>query len=181
MTKRLKRLAGALPILVLLLALLPELSLTAYADEAVIYPLWVGDTQVTGENAEDETGERGWSYAADTNTLTLSGIDISTYYTKEDDSAGIWYEGDDALNIVLSSDNTINPSGSDSFDYGIESAANGGIELSGDGSLTVKAFDAGINTEGSGNIVISGGTITATGDDFGGFCHTRIITRRRLE
>ena len=60
-----KRLLSILLSLVMVLGLMPGMSLTALAIDlgsVTTYPLWVGGTQVTSENAADNEGTRGWSY-----------------------------------------------------------------------------------------------------------------------
>lgn len=94
MTKRLKRLAGALPILVLLLALLPGLSLTAYADEAVTFTTIDGGKTATC----DVTVSAPTAYAAykprstdDADALAARQVIFNGYpwYVIEDNSAGV--------------------------------------------------------------------------------------------
>ena len=69
-------------------------------------------------------------------------------------------KGEDTLQIVLSGDNAITGSG-----YGI-SSGKGDIAISGNGSLTADGSMYGICNRGS--IVIKGGTVAATGGDYGG-------------
>jgi len=136
----------------------------------VEYPLWVGGVQVTSANKDDVLGDTDEgatvSYDVYTNTLTLNGADIAAGYTEPgyNSTRGIYYSGNDSLNIVLStdSDNKVGVTGN--VQIGIESSRN--ITISGAGKLTVKGSgnysvgieayaltikDAEINVEGALN------------------------------
>lgn len=121
------------------------------------YPLWVGNTQVNSSIAADTAAHPGWSYAADTNTLSLSGITIETVYK----NTGIYYEGDTPLKIELSSANILNKT--NYLYYGIQCVGDGGVEISGAGSLMLNASSQGIKTKkDTADIVINGGTSIVT-------------------
>ena len=84
--------------------------------QVTAYNVWVGDTQVTEENATDVLGDNTVSYDADTNTLTLSGLNLSDQGHEvaiQSDTvfASVFSQGE--LNIVLAegSTNTISTTG----------------------------------------------------------------------
>ena len=151
-----------LMVCVMLLALLPGAALAA--DN---YDLWVNGVQVTSDNAGDVLGNGTVSYNAQTNTLTLNGAaitipnpaDVHPLY-----EAGIYAGGD--INVVLTGENTISISGQ-RIVAGIH--ANGVMQISGQGSLTINAASTGSEvralstgyTENEAGVVINGGTITA--------------------
>ncbi len=134
------------------------------------YPLWVGGVQVTSANKDDVLGDTDEdatvNYDADTNTLTLNGVDIAKGYDVPNFNyaSGIYYSGNNSLGIVLStdSDNKVGVNGN--VQIGIESSSN--TTISGAGKLTVKGSgnysvgidayaltikDAEINVEGAFN------------------------------
>lgn len=82
------------------------------------------------------SAEKGWSYAEDTNTLTLSNYTGETTEDVEGKSVQIYSEGD--LNIVLEGTNTL----SAASEYGIY--CEGNLSISGKGSLTIVAEDIGV-------------------------------------
>ena len=142
------------------------------------YPLWVGDTQVNDENADNVLGDGTVSYDIVTNTLTLRNATI-TQGTHEKSAIC----GNSDLNIVLEGENTVNAG-----IIGIY--VNGTLAISGSGSLTVNGIDikngdiiisSGTITtskayEGiiANNVTISGGTVTATGDTSGIYAYDNI-------
>ena len=142
------------------------------------YPLWVGDTQVNDENADNVLGDGTVSYDIVTNTLTLRNATI-TQGTHEESAIC----GNSDLNIVLEGENTVNAG-----IIGIY--VNGTLAISGSGSLTVNGIDikngdiiisSGTITtskayEGiiANNVTISGGTVTATGDTSGIYAYDNI-------
>ena len=71
--RKVKKRLSVILILVLILGLMTQVSMTARA-EVTEYPLWGGNVQVT----DAAYSGVGWSYEVGTNTLTLSGISIST-------------------------------------------------------------------------------------------------------
>ena len=116
--------------------------------QVTAYNVWVGDTQVTEENATDVLGDNTVSYDADTNTLTLSGLNLSDQgheVTVQDDIvfASVFSRGD--LNIVLAegSANTISTTEAISNTQVLGVAAMpadgsaGKVSVSGSGSLSV--------------------------------------------
>ena len=129
------------------------------------YPLYVGGTQVTSENASNIDGSNKASYNADSNTLTLKGISIDTGY----DTAGIYYKNNDTpnkpLNVILKGANSIGGSGISTGIYG--DGYYGSFTFSGDGSLSTTGTSIGIGTY-KGNVEIDSGTINACGTDSSG-------------
>lgn len=125
-----------LMVCVMLLALLPGAALAA--DN---YDLWVNGVQVTSDNAGDVLGNGTVSYNAQTNTLTLNGAAITipnSSTVHADYQAGIYAGGD--INVVLTGENTISISGQNIV-AGIH--ANGVMQISGQGSLTINAASTG--------------------------------------
>ena len=77
--------------------------------QVTAYNVWVGNTQVTEENATDVLGDNTVSYDATTNTLTLNGLNLSDQgheATIQDSNifASIFSQGN--LNIVLAEGST---------------------------------------------------------------------------
>ena len=154
MKMRKKRVLDILLTLALVLGLMPGMSMQAYAGN-ISCDLWVGGVEVT----EQTISGSGWSYNPDTNTLTLSGVDIMTGSGID---VGIDYQGDQALTIALSSGSENRIGGADAdLTYGICSRA--GIIFTGEGSLTATG-KCGIR---AGTVEINGGTVTAAGGDTG--------------
>lgn len=135
------------------------------------YPLWVGDTQVNDENADNVLGDGTVSYDIGTNTLTLRNATI-TQGTHEESAIC----GNSDLNIVLEGENTVNAgvigiyvngtlaiSGSGSLTVNGIKIENGDIIISSGTITTSKAYEGII----ANNVTISGGTVTATGDTLG--------------
>ena len=117
-----------------------DLSLTARFTEPITkYPLWVGGTQVTSENANNILANNTASYNADSNTLTLNGANITTFYSDSDTGDyvyGIYYIGTEELNIVLAegSNNIVEYSLGTAIPTGIDSL-NADVSISGTGTL----------------------------------------------
>lgn len=116
--------------------------------QVTAYNVWVGNTQVTEENATDVLGDNTVSYDATTNTLTLNGLNLSDQgheATIQDSNifASIFSQGN--LNIVLAegSTNTISTTGviGNTQVLGIAATAEdgsaGNVSVSGKGSLSV--------------------------------------------
>lgn len=116
--------------------------------QVTAYNVWVGNTQVTEENATDVLGDNTVSYDATTNTLTLNGLNLSDQgheATIQDSNifASIFSQGN--LNIVLAegSTNTISTTGviGNTQVLGIAATAEDGsagmVSVSGSGSLSV--------------------------------------------
>lgn len=133
------------------------------------YPLWVGTTQATSLNTENilEDENVSASYDVQSNTLTLNGVDIKTGYTNDFGTFAIYYEGEDKLNVILSSgsENIIGDKESDSalFEAAINSE-NSDVSISGDGTLSAYSSKYGIIGE---NITIDGGVVNAKGGEEG--------------
>lgn len=150
-----KRILGILFSFALMMAMLPVLgvSQTAYAES---YNLWIGNDEVT----TDKTTGDGWSYDANSNTLTLTNATIENGHSISGDPAGVLYTGSETLNVVLVGDNNIKaPQGSYKLTYGIYSA--NGITISGDGSLSTDVSNDGIYAT---SVTIKSGTIDASGN-----------------
>lgn len=118
------------------------------ARQVIAYNVWVGSTQVTEENATDVLGDKTVSYDANTNTLTLNGLNLSDQgheVTVQDDTFFASIFSQDDLNIVLAkgSTNTISTTGSIGNAQVLGAAAMaedgsaGMVSVSGSGSLSV--------------------------------------------
>ncbi len=120
------------------------------------YPLWVGGTRVTSENASG-ADHPTWTYDANNNTLTLNGY---TYNSDGYNGAAIYYNGDSTLKVVLSGSNTVKCTGVDTNggSYGIYSAS--AVEISGNGSLTATGGPATGNEGTSGGVLAVHGNVT---------------------
>ena len=161
-----KRLFSVLLACGMVLALLPAAALATSSSD---YGLWVGGVGVTSSAS---TGV-GWSYTSASNTLTLTGANISDCYSINDipydtntSVAGIYADGD--LNIVLVGNNTITATATN-LGYSSGVYVGGALTISGSGSLTATggAIESTTNfiSSGifaSGSITINSGTITAT-------------------
>ena len=124
-------------------------------------PLRVGDEQISYDKLTVYGGNGTAVYDPQTNTLTLNNY---TYEGPAD--AGIRYmDGTKTLKLVLNGSNSINLNKYLSYStYGVYSK--GGLDISGDGSLTADASNAGDHSHGiyaEKDITISGGTVTAIG------------------
>ena len=125
------------------------------------YPLWVGDTRVT----ESANSGEGWSYDAASNTLTLSGVTITTGYQDVGPEYGIYYAGSGSLAIALAT-GSVNTVGSQTqLNEGIL-APQGGITISGEGELS--AYGNSVGIEVKQNLTIKSGTVRAAGTLGGG-------------
>lgn len=105
----------------------------------------------SGEVVLDQSGSgAGWTYDADTNTLTLNGFN-GAYISYADEFSDL------PLTVVLQGQNTItgsvaSPTGEDAL------VSWGGLVLQGDGSLTVSGGLSAME------LTVSGGTVSITGD-----------------
>jgi len=164
-----KKILGMLLVVCMVFTMLPA---TAFAFES--YNVWVGGTQVTSVN---DSGV-GWSYTpADgetPQTLTLTNANITTWGSFVDKPVadmtslfGIYAQ--EALNIVLIGDNTVDISSS-STTTGYNSAVYvaGNIVITGSGSLTAKggSINSTTNYQSSGiysyrTTIDSAATVTA--------------------
>ena len=137
------------------------------------YPLWVSGVQVTNYNQDDvldddpvNCGKVSYTPAAGTTpaALTLNNANITKGYPDTLEESGIYYNGADALEIVLAegSDNIIAKSEGDFKYCGIYSAdTNAAVTISGTGKLTAKGSDNGIKA--TNNLTINGGNVSAIG------------------
>lgn len=166
MKKMKKKVWACLMALAIALTMLPGMAVKAEA--ATGYGIWVGDTEVTSEC----TSGNGWSYDAETGTLTLDNF----YYKgdgKTPDSSnrgGICVLRPNSANqspatlyIKLQGNNYIeNTSKRSYWNAGIFSYSD--LVISGEGSLTVKGGTGGTSHGISGqNLIIESGTIEAEG------------------
>ena len=127
---------------------------------ATEYPLWVGETRVTNENASNIDGNNKASYDASTNTLTLDGYEYSgSGYRGSSSTSAIFYNDTSDFTIELRGDNnTVTQTGSESGFSSNGVYTRGNLAFTGDGTLTVSsgrtsAVSRGINAKG--NITIS--------------------------
>ena len=107
-------------------------------------------------SASDDKGE-GWSYDADTKTLTLENYTGTEVEDIEGESAQIYAEGD--LNLVLKGDNTL----SAISDYGIY--CEGNLTINGDGNLSIVNVGTGIYARR--DIVFSSAEVTSNDSTHG--------------
>ena len=132
----------------------------------VIYPLWVGSVQVTGENKDNILGDTGTataSYDSDTKTLTLNNATITDSSAHSLRTASIYSSGID-LTINIIGTNIVGSSTVSDAVYTDEDNDNGGkLEIKGTGTLNASAEERAIYA--STDLVISGGTVTAITND----------------
>ena len=184
-------------------------STAKYVKAEVSYPLWVGGTQVTSANKDDvlgtaDEGAKVKFTPATTgeNTtpakLTLSGANITTGQTVDQNTYGIRYTGSDGLNIELASDTDNNVIGATQFTEGIY-AAYADISISGKGKLTAKGVKDGIlasslnindgKITGEGeyaifaqnDLTINSGTVTGTGQNYGLYANGSVIIKDKAK
>ena len=106
------------------------------------YPLWVGGTQVTSENAGNIDGENKASYNPETKTLTLNNYSYTgAGYT----NAAI--RAKQTLTIELKGNNTLTHTPTEYLSFGIF-VDEADLTITGSGTLTVNAGDALLNSEG---------------------------------
>ena len=138
--------------------------------EAVDIGLWVNGHEVTGDTTAYSETEH-WTYTASTNTLALNGVTFTETHSDLDRlvSSPI-FDGrnDSTLKVVLHGSNTITASDISSENDGIW--ANDGVEISGDGSLSITS-----NPHGEGIVAnaftMTSGTVTITSaHNFDVFC-----------
>lgn len=141
--------------------------------QVTAYNVWVGNTQVTEENASDVLADGTVSYDAATNTLTLNGLSLSDQgheaAIKNDIVfASVFSQGD--LNIVLAegSTNTVSTTGAIGNAQVLGAAAMaedgnaGKVSVSGSGSLSVTQTLSSTTTYAAG---ILGGEVSVTDAD----------------
>ena len=107
------------------------------------YSLWVGDTQVTSENAANITGSDPVqaSYDADSNTLTLNNYTYDGFGCDNDDvKAAIKARMDDDFTIDLNGDNTVKHVYKETS-AGAGIYADNNMTITGEGTLTVSDGD----------------------------------------
>lgn len=171
MTSKLNRL------LLLLLAAALIFSLATATALAADYPVWVGSTQVTSSNMNDVLGDGKVSFDPSTQTLTFNeatvtdthtGMYVCIYSDGQDltvkgkvtvsgQQYGIYVEG---AKLTIDGDVTVTGA-----QFGIEAID---VEIkSGNVNVTGSSFGIGSRPDSGGSITISGGTVTATGDDYG--------------
>ena len=168
-----RKLLGVLLALALVVGLLPGISLTAFADDDVQYPLWVGGTQVTSENKDDILEDGGKAtYDPTSNTLTLKNPTIQNLYDSGNSTNVIYSTLD---NLVIKGSATLSNQGG-SNNRGIYARC---LELNGDFSIVAGYYgisassltitDGNITVKGTlpvntgGPININGGILTADG------------------
>ena len=135
-------------------------------------------TTTNGAVTKDNANENNYNIKWDGATLTLKGAEITTIAETPDynlpQSAAICYDEATDLEIVLEGDNTVTgpdaSSGGDSSSYGIHVDDEVTLTISGSGSLAATGGDATPNSGGEsygiytwGNVIITGGDVTATG------------------
>lgn len=144
---------------------------TLYAQWVKLYPVFVGNVQVSEKNASDVLGDGTVSYDVESGTLTLNNAHISNAYEyREFSYVGINSEED--LRIVLIGENTVTVP-----DAGVSSVGlrvSGDVSVSGTGSLTVFCGSAvneaanatwdyaqSIGIQIDGTLTLESGTVTA--------------------
>ena len=171
-----KRLLCLLLSLVMVLGLLPEMRLTAYAANEVIY--------ISASNVDRDRSGPNWSYNGSTHTLTLSnyrfeGTGVINEISANTDPTVIYYESaGSTFHLVLEGNNTIvqgRQSGKQAT-WGIYSKSD--CEISGTGTLTVSTVDGevrGAAIYAEKNLTIKGdctvnatsGSVTGTAQGYG--------------
>ena len=146
-----KRILGVLITLVMLIGLVTVMSISASAD-TVTYGLWVGGEQFTSEKLTVTGGGGTATYDPDTNTLTLDNYSYTGAGYVHQNSAMIFSELSDTLNIVLKGINTLTG----------QNNSNGIHIYSNYGSLHISDF-AGDNSTGVLNIESNVGIIMSLG------------------
>ena len=147
MSMKLKTFFGIVLGLALVMVLLPEMSLTAYADGISV--------ELKGVEITSQTSGEGWSYDSGNNTLTLNNYNSGNYSGQVIKKTG----GGD-LNIILNGTNTLTSTGG-----GVSCifcAGGGSYTISGDGTLNVNSQGSGIWANGN-SLTINGGTVKIQG------------------
>ena len=120
-----KKLIGGLLAVALVIALMPDMGLKAYADDPVSYNLWVGEDAVTSAKTSGigNTGGKGtWTYDNSTHTLTLDNFEYTgdgSIGYNDNYSAIIYYSGVDDLTINVVGENTLVKTADTSSIFGI--------------------------------------------------------------
>ena len=163
----------------MLLSMLPNIGLTAFAMEPT-YDIWVAGTQVTSSNAADVLGEADGdgatvTYDAGTNTLILNGANISgSYEGNMTASAAIYAAGYLTINLADGSTNIVTYSGPASNEtHGI--FVTRGMTIDGKGRLEANGGTSGICAN-NGDLTIKNGTIIAEGTGIGASSSAGIVS-----
>ena len=159
-----KKIGICLMALIMVVAMLPGLSITAEA--ATDYGLRVDHEKVTSER----TSGSGWSYNPATKTLTLNGYSYSKDGWVEGSYSGGIYSSSD-LTIELIGNNSIDNTFSNIYCWNCGIYVKGNLAIKGSGSLTTKGGGEresyGIKAD---SLTVNGGTITAMGKTAQGSC-----------
>ena len=134
------------------------------------YPLWVGGTQVTSDNASNIDGNNKASYDAETNTLTLNGYTNSGTARADIQSgvnnAAIYYmSNSNPLTIALAEGTTNSLTMTGDRVYGIYIFGSE-LTITGNGTLNVQSEDMAIND--AWGVAITGGTVYAASSGYYG-------------
>ncbi|MBR5767059.1 MAG: hypothetical protein IKX86_00075, partial [Clostridia bacterium] len=162
-----KRILAILIVTVMVVSLLP---VGTFAETS--YKLWIGTTEVTGENLSGE----GWSFEPSTNTLTLDGFAFEgeghpvyeSYFGNG--RAAIAYRNSDQLNLVVAGVNTVKEKGNlGEYESSLGIFCAGTLNISGSGALYAFAGDKCQGGFGiySYYISISGASVYAEGGNNG--------------
>ena len=138
--------------------------------EDVLYVNGVNILKATGNTVTCDEGGTA-TYDPNTNTLTLSGANITEPYLIGEDyifSYGIYADGDLTINLVGNS--TVG--GESRFNCGVY--IGGSLTVTGSGSLTVTCGDPAIYV--TDDLVVNSGSIDATGTNFGIYVHNGDMT-----
>jgi len=158
-----KRLFGILLSFALMMGMMPVLGIsqTAYADDPVSYPLWVGGTQVTSANMYGD----GWSYTPAPDDETPATLTLNNYTY----NSGAFYDSaicaDENLTIELVGNNDIDSTLVEANYYAIYVI--GQLTIQGSGRLDAKGKRYGIYANRlsiEGCNVIAGSTETTEGE-----------------
>ena len=137
------------------------------------YDLWVGDTQVTSENADNILGSGTVSYDAESNILMLNGANLTNGTHSGNKIAATIFADDSigTLTVHVTGENKIDVTQFGTIAAGIY--AYNDIIFEGDGDLSVSALSLG--SEGNavyshtGNVTINSGAYSFTGDGTGSY------------
>lgn len=158
----------------------PVMAQTLAADDATTqwlgnYPLWVGSTKVTVDNADNILGDNTASFAVEAGVpvLTLNGVTITEgtneYYVEAGGAVGICSHASLTIRLAQGTTNTVNVEGT-SKSYGIL-AYQGSLTITGKGTLTAGAHMTtgtsnctGINAGGADLTIEGGAAVAALGD-----------------
>ena len=140
------------------------------------YPIWVGGTQVTSENASNIDGSNKASYDAETKTLTLNGYSYNGTGYGDKDNIGIYsaiYAKQDLIIEVTGTNDVKNISATQGSAYYYSVFVTGKLKITGNGTLNAKE---GIRCQDA--ITINGGTVNAevTGEYGSGIDATADVT-----